>query len=207
MCGIWAATMLGAAVCALLAGRGEAAGTALMDSGRSALELTLTLCGAMTLWSGLTGILEATGDVARLGRLLRRLLGRLFPGVTDEATWADMSLNLAANVAGLGNAATPAGIRASQRLAAQGEAGRRALAMLLVLNNSSLQLAPTTVLSLRAACGSQLPGAIWPAALLSSLAATVTAAGLMSLVQRGGERHGGPGCSGAGASAGRALRR
>ena len=95
-----------------------------------------------------------------------------------------MSLNLSANLLGLGNAATPAGVRAAELLARRGEEGLRALAMLLALNNSSLQLMPTTVIALRAQAGSAAPADIWPAALLSSAAATLTAAALMMLCQR-----------------------
>lgn len=186
----WTILILSGCVCACATGRGAQAGAAVLGSGRQAMELLLTLTGAMTLWSGLLGILERTGDVERMGQKLRLLLKPLFPGVQDEAAWGAIGLNLAANMAGLGNAATPAGIDAARRLAALGDAGLRALAMLLALNNSSLQLLPTTVLSLRAEAGAAAPADIWPASLASSLAATVTAALLMALVQRKERRHG-----------------
>lgn len=188
---IWTVLLLADCGWALVGGRGEAAGAALTFCGREAVELTLTLAGSMALWSGLAAILEETGDVARLGRLLRRLLRPLFPGLTDEACWEAMSFNLAANAAGLGNAATPAGVRAASLLAAQGETGLRSLAMLLVLNNSSLQVIPGTVLSLRAAAGSADPSDIWLPAMAASAAATVTAALLMTLLGGRGKHGGG----------------
>ena len=104
--------MLTACVVALVTGR-PAAG-ALMDSGAGAVEMTLTLMGSMVLWSGLMEVLRATGDVERLGRGLRRLLSPLFGSIKDDACWAAMGMNLAANMLGLGNAATPAGIRAAE---------------------------------------------------------------------------------------------
>ena len=186
---IWLGAVALSVIAALATGRVGAAAQALMDSGAGAVELMMTLLGAMTLWSGLMEILQETGDVRRIGRGLRRLTRPLFPGLADERCWEAVSLNLSANLLGLGNAATPAGVRAAELLAEQGETGLRALAMLLAINNSSLQLMPTTVMALRAQAGSTNPADIWPAALAASAAATVTAAALMRLCQ-GRARHG-----------------
>lgn len=187
---IWPAAIGLSLLAAMLTGRSGSASQALLESGNAAVTLTITLLGTMTLWSGLMEILTETGDVRRIGLMLRRLLRPLFPGLDDDACWEAMSLNLSANVLGLGNAATPAGIRAAQLLAAHGQPGLRALAMLLALNNSSLQLMPTTVIALRAAAGSAHPAGIWPACLVSSAAATVTAALLMAWRNRRSAKHG-----------------
>lgn len=146
---IWMGALALSMLAAALTGRAGAASAALLDSGAAALRLMTTLLGAMTLWSGLMEILAETGDLKRLGAGLKRLTRPLFPGLDDGACWDAMSLNLSANLLGLGNAATPAGVRAAGLLAAQGESGLRALATLLALNNSSLQLMPTTVIALR----------------------------------------------------------
>lgn len=187
---IWPTVLALALLAAALTGQAGAASQALLESGSAAVSLMMTLLGTMTLWSGLMEILAETGDVARIGQALRRMTGPLFPGLRDDACWEAMSLNLSANMLGLGNAATPAGIEAARRLAAQGESGLRALAMLLALNNSSLQLMPTTVIALRAAAGSASPADIWPASLAASAAATVTAALLMSWRNRRRAKHG-----------------
>ena len=187
---IWPAALALSLLAAMAGGQAGPASEALLGSGSGAVQLTMTLLGTMTLWSGLLEILAETGDVQRIGALLRRLTGPLFPGVRDEACWEAMSLNLSANVLGLGNAATPAGIRAAELLAGQGGAGLRALAMLLALNNSSLQLMPTTVIALRAEAGAASPADIWPVSLAASAAATVTAALLMSWRNRRRARHG-----------------
>ena len=187
---IWTAALALAMLTAALTGRAGAASGALLEAGAGAVRLTATLLGTMTLWSGLMEILAETGDLRRLGGGLRLLLRPLFPGVSDGETWDAMSLNLSANLLGLGNAATPAGVRAAALLGGQGESGLRALAMLLALNNSSLQLMPTTVIALRAEAGAAAPADIWPAALVSSAAATATAALLMALRQRRAARHG-----------------
>lgn len=170
---------------------GRAAAGALLQSGGDAVELMLTLMGSMVLWSGLMEVLSATGDVARLGRGLRRVLAPLFGGMRDEACWSAMGINMAANMLGLGNAATPAGIQAARLLEKQGEAGARALAMLLVMNNGGLQLMPTTVMTLRSAAGAADPADVWLPAMIVSLVATVCGCVLMLLINRGGVRRGG----------------
>ena len=96
--------------------------------------LMLTLLGTMTLWSGLMEILAASGDAHRLGKAFRRVLKPLFPGLRDEDAWNAITMNLSANLLGLGNAATPAGIEAAKRLAVLGKTGLNALGMLLVLD-------------------------------------------------------------------------
>lgn len=181
---IWTVLMLASAVLALVAGNAGKTAEMLLSSGTQAVSLLMTLLATMTLWSGLMEILQQTGDVARLGRLFRRVLKPLFPDLHDDAAWNAMSMNLSANLLGLGNAATPAGIEAAKRLATLGEQGMRALAMLLVLDNASLQLIPTTVITLRQAAGAHDPADIWGMTLLISGASTVMAAAMMMLVSR-----------------------
>ncbi len=186
---IWLVLAIFSIIFSLFGGEASSATGGMLKAGEGAVSLCLKLTGAMTLWSGLMQIMQETGDAAHLGRLIRRLLRPLFPPGLSEESWSAISLNVASNLLGLGNAATPAGIKAAGLLAAQGEVGRRALAMLLALNNSSLELLPTTVITLRASFGSADPSACWMPTLISSCAATLTAAVLMSLLGRGGERH------------------
>ena len=184
---IWPVALLLSMVAAAATGQAGTASQALLESGGAAVSLMMTLLGTMTLWSGLMEILSETGDVQRIGSALRQLLKPLFPDLHDDACWEAMGMNLSANMLGLGNAATPAGIRAAKLLSEQGASGLRALAMLLALNNSSLQLMPTTVIALRAEAGSASPADIWPVALAASAAATMTAAVFMAWRNR---RHG-----------------
>lgn len=183
---LWRGLICASCVCALLMGRGAKSAQALMDSGRQAVTLMAEMLGTMTLWSGLMEQMDASGDLKHLGGLIRRGARKMFPGVKDEAAWSAAGMNIAANLLGVGNAATPAGIRAAKLLSRQGEDGVRALAMLLVLNNSGLQLMPTTVIALRSAAGSADPAGIWLPTLLSSGAATVTAVTLMLILNRKG---------------------
>lgn len=187
---LWCFLFLSACTVAMLTEQAAGTAAALLSSGQGAVELMLRLMGSMVLWSGLMQILSETGDVALLGRALRRILSPLFGGVKDDACWEAMGMNLSANILGLGNAATPAGIRAAQLLEGQGAAGIRALGMLLALNNSGLQLMPTTVITLRQAAGAANPADVWLPTVVSSAVATVAAAVLMALCNRWEARHG-----------------
>lgn len=195
MASAWVVLVLGASVYALLTGQAGSAAQALLSSGEQAVRLLMTLLAGMMLWSGVMEILCASGDVARLGRVFRRMLRPLFPGVEDQAAWDAISMNLSANLLGLGNAATPAGIEAAKRLSALGQPGMEALAMLLALDNAGLQLIPTTVITLRQSAGAAAPADIWGMTLLVSGAATVMAVLFMMLVRKGeglyGRIHGG----------------
>ena len=190
MKGVWTALMLASAGFALLSGQAGAAAEAMLSSGERALTLAVTLLAGMTLWSGLMEILCASGDVARLGRLFRRMLRPLFSGVEAEDAWEAISLNLAANLLGLGNAATPAGIEAAKRLSALGTPGLEALAMLLALDNAGLQLIPTTVITLRQSAGAAAPADVWGMTLAVSGAATAAAILLMKGFAWGGRKYG-----------------
>ena len=119
-------------------------------------------------------LLERSGAVKALTRLLAPLLRRLFPlSSRDGGIMAAISENVSANLLGLGNAATPMGIQAAQRMKRGGTATDE-LCRLIVLNTASIQLLPTTVAGVRAACGCRTPFDILPAVWLSS-AISVTA--------------------------------
>lgn len=186
---IWLVLMIASAGLSLLTGRAGDASGALLSSGAQAVTLLTTLLATMTLWSGLMEILSDTGDVTRLSGAFKRILRPLFPGLADDAAWNAISMNLSANLMGLGNAATPAGIEAAQRLAALGEPGLRALAMLLALDNASLQLIPTTVITLRQSAGAYDPADVWGMTLLVSGVSMVIAVVLMKIAFFGGKRH------------------
>jgi spore maturation protein A len=154
---------------------------AAMEGAGAAVELALGITGAVCLWSGVMELMNRCGLAERLASLFRPLLRRLLPRASRDAeTLSAVSANLSANLLGLGNAATPLGIRAARRMA-QGCDGVASdeLCRLVVLNTASIQLLPTTVASLRAACGSAasfdiLP-AVWVTSLLSVTAGLLTA--------------------------------
>lgn len=190
MSGIFLCVLLFCGAFGLMTGRGEALGLEVLAAGEDAVRLGLSLAGAYMVWSGLLSILERAGAVRALSRALRRpvawLLGR--EGQDPEVREA-VCVNFTANLLGLGNAATPLGIQAAQRMA-RGCGGRASdeLCMLVVLNTASIQLLPTTVAGVRSALGSANPFDILPAVWLASLlsvAAGLTAAKLFSKLWRG----------------------
>ena len=155
-----------------------AAGAALLEGSRDALLFSVELAAALSLWSAVAELLERAGVSDALARLMRPVLGRLFPrGARDGETMAALSENFGANLLGLGNAATPAGIRAARGLKRLG--ARAELNTLVVLNTASVQILPTTAAALRAAHGSDSPFDITPAVWVSSILAL--AAGLLAV--------------------------
>jgi len=153
--------------------------TAMVDSAGSAVELAIGLVGVMALFLGLMKVAEAGGMLQILSRLIRPLMIRLFPDVPpDHPAMGAMVLNLSANALGLGNAATPFGIRAMQELDTlnphRGTA-TNAMALFLAINTSSVTLLPTGVIALRAAAGSAEPAAILPTTLFATIGSTCVA--------------------------------
>ncbi len=148
-------------------GGGAEAGAAVMEGTRDALRFAPELAAALCLWSAVAELLERGGAAEALSRMLRPPLRLLFPrGARDGETLSALSENLGANMLGLGNAATPAGVRAAKGLKRLG--ARAELNTLVVLNTASVQLLPTTAASLRASLGSPSPFDITPAVWGSS---------------------------------------
>ena len=164
-------------------GQSGAAGLAVLTGAREAVTLTLELTGALCFWSAVTELLERGGASSSLARFLRPALRRLFPGgAGDDQTLAALSENLSANLLGLGNAATPAGIRAARGLRRLGREDE--LCLLVVLNTASLQLLPTAAASLRASLGAAAPFDITPAVWLCSALSVIAGLGAASLLRR-----------------------
>ena len=162
--------------------------SAMVDSAGGAVELAIGLVGVMTLFLGLMKVVENGGMLKILSRLIRPLMVRLFPDVpADHPAMGAMILNLSANALGLGNAATPFGIKAMQeldRLNSEKGTATNAMALFMAINTSSVTLLPTGVIALRAAAGSTDPAAILPTTLFATIGSTLTAIGAAKLYQR-----------------------
>lgn len=166
----------------------EALGLAMVDTAESSVTLALGLIGVMALFLGLMKVAEAGGLLTVIARVLRPLMIRLFPDVPQEhPAMGAMIMNMSANALGLGNAATPFGIRAMQELDKinphKGTA-TNAMALFLAINTSSVTLLPTGVIALRAAAGSNDPAGIVPTTLFATLLSTTVAIILAKLLQR-----------------------
>lgn len=168
---------------------GDVSAAALTECGR-ALELCLTLAGAMALWSGLMKVAQESGLTDRIARLLSPVTSRLFGGVSGTSRAMQyISMNITANLLGLGNAATPLGLAAMRELEREIPAEQRgtasdAMVTLVVLNTASIQLIPTTVAVLRAKYGAAEPLDIVPAVLLVSLASVTVSLLLTKILNR-----------------------
>ena len=172
---LWAGMVALSVLCGAVNGRMAAVSAAALEGAGAAVELCLGMLGSVCLWMGVMELMERCGLAGGLARLLQPVLRRLLPKAsTDTETLGAVSANVSANLLGLGNAATPLGIRAARRMARSGGVADDELCRLVVLNTASIQLLPTTVAGIRAACGSAAPLDILPAVWLSS-ALSVTA--------------------------------
>ena len=172
MAWIWSGMLLLAVLAGAISGQLGAVSAAAMAGAERGAQLCLSLAGPLCLWAGLAAVLEGSGLSAKLAALLRPLLGRLFPAAARDAQALEkISGNFTANLLGLGNAATPLGIAAVQRMhrLSGGAAASDEMCRLIVLNTASIQLLPTTVAALRASAGAARPFAILPAVWLTSL--------------------------------------
>ena len=168
---LWGGALVLSVVYALITGEIEPTGAASLNGAGAAVEFILSTVGLLCLWSGVLEIMRRSGLTEMLARALAPLLRRLFPRASkDKAILSALSANVSANLLGLGNAATPMGIKAAQGMAGQGRPGVASaeLCLLVVINTASVQLLPTTVAAIRAANGAQSPFDILPAVWLSS---------------------------------------
>ena len=171
MAWVWTGMVVLSLVFGLLTGSLDAVANAALEGARSAIDLSISMAGILCLWSGVMEIMSACGLSASLARAFRPLLRRLLPNACrDQETLAAISANVSANLLGLGNAATPLGIRAARRMArgCDGVASDE-LCLLVVLNTASIQLLPATIASVRAAAGCRTPFDILPAVWLASV--------------------------------------
>ena len=169
---IWFFILLISVVFALLTGNGSALAAAIPQGAQAGITLAFSLAGSICLWSGVGALMERIGATTALSKLLSPALNRLFSSAkTDPILAGDLSANICANFLGLGNAATPMGIRAAKRLVdpARPELATDQLCRLIVLNTASIQLIPANVAAVRSNLGSAAPFDILPAVWITSI--------------------------------------
>ncbi|MDR3437210.1 nucleoside recognition domain-containing protein [Telmatospirillum sp.] len=157
----------------------EALGQAALHAAEGAVTLGIGLIGTMALFLGIMKIAETAGLMRVVARLLRPLLHRLFPEVPqDHPAMGAMVMNVAANILGLSNAATPFGVHAMQqldRLNPEKGTASDAMVLFLAINTANVTLLPTHVMALRTAIGSHDPAAVIPTTLFATLGSTLLA--------------------------------
>lgn len=150
--------------------------SSIFESTKSAVELSLTFLGTMCLWNGIMQIAYKSKLINKIVKILNPVIKILFPEIKKMRKLKEISMNIVANIFGLGNAATPLGIKAMKSMQEENnekDALSNSMMMFIVLNTASLQLIPTTVIAIRTSIGSNNPTAIvvpvWIATICSIL--------------------------------------
>jgi spore maturation protein A len=172
---IWAFLIIAGTLVGLINGRAQAVSEAAINGAKDAALLCISLIGAYALWLGVLNIANAAGLVRAIAKKMRRMIQWLFPGVPEGAASGYITMNIVANMLGMGNAATPFGLKAMkelQKINPEKERASDPMCMFLIVNASSVQILPLTVIALRSAAGSAAPAEIVLSALLATTVTT-----------------------------------
>lgn len=178
---IWPIFIIISFIYAILTGNVQSVNNAIFESTASAVSLSITFLGTICLWTGIMKIAQKTTFVTKLTTFLKPLINFLFPEMkNNEKAKEEISMNMIANILGLGNAATPLGLKAMKTM--QKENNKKdiisnSMAMFIVINTASLQLIPTTVIAIRSSLGSSDPTKIifpvWGATIAAAVAGVI----------------------------------
>lgn len=176
---IWPVFLIISFIYAIFSGRLPETNNSIFEYTASAVNLCLTLVGTMCLWCGIIKIAMKTSIINKLIKLFKPLLKKLFPEISEnDEVHKEISMNIIANLLGLGNAATPLGLKAMKSLQKTNKNKKElsnSMAMLIVLNTASIQIIPTTVIAIRNSLGSTEPTKmlvpIWIATICAAVAA------------------------------------
>ena len=189
---VWPVIILFAFVSSILTGNMSALSSSVIQGGQDAVNLLLRLVSMLCLWGGIMEIAESAGVTRAFSRLLSPVLKLVFPRLRkNEYVLEAVSMNITANVLGLGNAATPLGLEAMRRLQEinpRGDSASDEMVIFVVMNTAAMHIVPTTVATLRGQYGSQSPMAIMPASILTSFCALTVAVTCAKLGNRLGKK-------------------
>ena len=169
---VWILIVLFSIVCGIYSGTIKEVSAAVAQGAQSGITVTVSIAGAVCLWSGVGTLMDKAGVTDLLAKLLRPLLNGLFPGTRHNGQLRrSLSANICANILGLGNAATPMGIQAikAMQLPDRPDLATDEMCRLIVLNTASIQLIPANVAAIRASLGSGSPFEILPAVWVTSI--------------------------------------
>jgi len=175
---IWPAFIIISYIYAIFNGNVDKINNSIFESSSSAVQLSITFLGTICLWNGIIKIAQSTSIIAKLTNKLRPIINFLFPEMrNNEKAKEEISMNIIANILGLGNAATPLGLKAMKTMQEENnhkDTISNSMAMFIVLNTASLQLIPTTVIAIRASLNSTNPTQIilpvWGATIMAAIA-------------------------------------
>lgn len=185
---IWIIMIFAGVVTGLLTGRVKEISDAALASCGNAVELAITMLGAMCLWSGIMRVAQKAGLVDTLAKLLKSVFKFLFPGIPKgHPANGAIAMSISADLLGLGNAATPLGIMAMKELSNinnNSPTANNAMVMFAVINAACIQVIPATVLVIRQQAGSVDPASIIPTVWAASLVATITGVLMAKLLEK-----------------------
>ncbi len=185
---LWAIMIISSILIAVLTGRTEELSNAALVSVKDAAIMCINLIGAYSLWLGILNIAKKSGLIEIISKALSKILIFIFDSIKKGSRAISyITLNIAANMLGMGNAATPFGLKAMQELQEiNGEKKKAsdAMCMLLVINSASVQLLPMTVIALRSAAGAKNPADIIITSLIATISAAVTGIAAAKLMQK-----------------------
>lgn len=166
-------------ICAALTGRMNDLSVSVIEGGTNAVELLIRLVSMLCLWGGIMEIADRSGVTKGISKLLSPVIKLIFPRIRKEKGVLEaISMNITANILGLGNAATPLGLEAMRRLQSVNPDISKAsdeMVVFVVMNTAAMHIIPTTVATLRGQYGSESPMSILPAAFLTSFCALLAA--------------------------------
>ena len=177
---IWGFMIIASVVYSLINGTQEQLNSAILSSADEAIELTISMCGTVCLWSGIMAIADKRGITDAISKLLSPLTGKLFPNIDKNGkSFRAINMNITANLLGLGNAATPLGIKAMQELKKERpcdishDRADRNMIMFVILNTTSVQLIPTMIMSILQSAGNNNPSQIIPFTWAASISGLI----------------------------------
>ena len=184
---MWPIFIIISYIFAIFTGKVDEINNSVFESCESAVQLSITFLGTMCLWSGIMQIAKKTTLVDKLTKLLTPVIKFLFPDIKkDSDVHKEISMNMVANILGLGNAATPLGLKAMKSLQKENtkkDTLTNSMAMFIIINTASIQLIPTTVIAIRSSLGSTNPTSIiipvWIATICAAIAGVTAAKILM----------------------------
>lgn len=172
---LWPIFIIISVVYAFFSGNIDNLNNSIFESTESAIDLTITLLGMTCFWSGIMEVASKTQIVENLSKMLKPIIKKLFSNL-NEKSYNNIIMNIIANILGLGNAATPLGLKAMEELQKENEDKSRLsdnMMMLIVLNTASLQIIPTTIITIRSSLGAKNPAEIIFPVWISTVCAAI----------------------------------
>ena len=162
---------------AIFSGNLQNLNSSIFDSVESAVNLSITMLGTMCLWSGIINVAANTNIMKMMNKILKPIVRFLFPEIREnKKAQSEISMNMVVNILGLGNAATPLGLKALETLQEENknkEELSNSMIMLIVINTASIQIIPTTIIAIRSSLGSENPTSIIVPVWIATICAAI----------------------------------